>query len=125
MDPTKSVQFICTVNGHPINRIMWYKNGQPLMQLSGRVRVTSSLHKQVLTLSPLSKDDQGMYQCFGTNDWDMAHDNTQLLLGGILGSTTCNVIKLKFTLIMTFQILDPNSSIGLLSKPYNPVHLYL
>lgn len=83
LDPTKSVQFVCTVNGHPINRIMWYKNGQPLMQLNGRVRVTSSLHKQVLMLSPLNKDDQGMYQCFGTNDWDMAHDNTQLLLGDI------------------------------------------
>ncbi|VVC29919.1 Fibronectin type III,Immunoglobulin subtype,Immunoglobulin-like domain,Immunoglobulin-like [Cinara cedri] len=83
LDPTKSVQFVCTVNGHPINRIMWYKNGQPLIQLSGRVRVQSSLHKQELTLSPLSKDDQGMYQCFGTNDWDMAHDNTQLLLGDI------------------------------------------
>lgn len=54
------------------------------MQLNGRVRVTSSLQKQVLTLSPLSKDDQGMYQCFATNDWDMAHDNTQLLLGGML-----------------------------------------
>ena len=53
------------------------------MPLNGNVRVTSSLHKQVLMLSPLNKDDQGMYQCFGTNDWDMAHDNTQLLLGGI------------------------------------------
>lgn len=83
LDPTKSVQFVCTVNGHPINRIMWYKNGQPLVQLSGRVRVQSLLYKQVLTLSPLSKDDQGMYQCFGTNDWDIGHDNTQLLLGGI------------------------------------------
>jgi len=84
LDPTKSVQFVCTVNGHPINRIMWYKNGQPIMQLNGRVRVTSTLHKQVLMLSSLNKDDQGMYQCFGTNDWDMAHDNAQLLLGGML-----------------------------------------
>jgi len=84
LDPTKSVQFVCTVNGHPINRIMWYKNGQPLIQLSGRIRVTTSLHKQMLMLSPLNKDDQGMYQCFATNDWDMAHDNTQLLFGGIL-----------------------------------------
>lgn len=52
------------------------------MHLNGRVRVTSSLNKQVLILSPLNKDDQGMYQCFGINDWDMVHDNTQLLLGG-------------------------------------------
>lgn len=88
-DPTKSVQFVCTVTGHPINRIVWYKNGQPLMQLNGRVRVTSSLHKQVLLmLSSLNKDDQGMYQCFGTNDWDVAHDNAQLLLGGTLRRTT-------------------------------------
>lgn len=84
LDPSKSVQFVCAVNGHPINRIVWYKNGQPLMPLiNGRVRVvTSSPRKQVLTLSSLNKDDQGMYQCFGTNDWDTAHDNTQLLLGG-------------------------------------------
>jgi len=40
------------------------------MQFSDRARVTSELHKQVLISSPLSKDDQGMYQCFGTNDWD-------------------------------------------------------
>lgn len=51
--------------------------------INGRVRVVmSSPRKQVLTLSSLNKDDQGMYQCFGTNDWDTAHDNTQLLLGG-------------------------------------------
>lgn len=84
IDPSKTVQFVCTVNGYPINRIMWYKNGKPLVQINGRVRVTSSLNKQVLVLSPLSKDDQGMYQCFGTNDWEMAHDGTQLLLGGKL-----------------------------------------
>lgn len=78
----KPVQFTCTVNGHPVNRVVWYKNGQPLMQLNGRVRITSSFNKQVLTLSPLNKDDQGMYQCFATNDWDMAHDNAHLLLGG-------------------------------------------
>ncbi|XP_050441202.1 cell adhesion molecule Dscam2 isoform X2 [Adelges cooleyi] len=83
LDPMKSLQFVCTVNGYPINRISWYKNGQPLVQINGRVRVATTANKQVLHLSSLNKDDQGMYQCFGTNDWDTAYDSTQLLLGDI------------------------------------------
>ncbi|XP_050541670.1 cell adhesion molecule Dscam2 isoform X2 [Daktulosphaira vitifoliae] len=82
-DSTKSAQFICTVNGYPINRILWYKNGQPLMHLNGRVRVTSTANKHILILSSLNKDDQGIYQCFGINDWDTAFDNAQILLGDL------------------------------------------
>ncbi|GLG97376.1 Protein sidekick [Gryllus bimaculatus] len=64
--------FSCAAAGHPVAALHWLKDGQP-------VRPTGAAH--VLTLPAVSKDDQGMYQCFVKNEHDMAQGTAELRLG--------------------------------------------
>lgn len=65
--------------GWPTARVSWYKDGRPLAP-DGRVHVLTGPDR--LIVSSLNKEDHGMYQCFVTNDWDMAQATAELHLGG-------------------------------------------
>lgn len=75
----KTMEFTCKASGNPVNKITWYHNGRMLSN-DKRYHISSNADK--LTISPLVKDDFGMYQCFVGNDWFMAQSSAQLLLGG-------------------------------------------
>ncbi|XP_066996259.2 cell adhesion molecule Dscam2 [Anabrus simplex] len=91
-------EFICTATGHPITSISWLKDGQPL---SG---VRAGLSGEVLPLSSISKDDQGMYQCFVKNENDMAQGTAELRLGDTPPQLVYSFIR---------QTIQPGPSISL------------
>ncbi|XP_014256768.1 Down syndrome cell adhesion molecule-like protein Dscam2 [Cimex lectularius] len=77
VDVGKEALLQCTPNGFPVTRVFWFHNGQPLTTDS-KYKVSTN---QLLNISSISKDDQGMYQCFVSNDWDMAQAVAELQLG--------------------------------------------
>jgi hypothetical protein len=79
VDVGKEAVFQCITGGHPVTRVSWYRNSKPIVRDS-RFEMTSSPEK--LTVRPLQKEDHGMYQCFVSNEWDMAQATAELQLGG-------------------------------------------
>nr|CAD7426255.1 unnamed protein product [Timema monikensis] len=68
-------QMTCTTTGHPVTMVLWMKNGQSLSSLRG------GMSGEVFHLASVSREDQGMYQCFVKNEKDMAQGTAELRLG--------------------------------------------
>ena len=77
VDVGRSAQFNCTVNGHPVSSIRWYKDGKPLTSDS---RITMLTAKSLMIVS-VQRQDKGMYQCLVSNDRENAQASAQLSLG--------------------------------------------
>lgn len=69
----------CMISGMPQSQITWLKDGQPL-RTGSRVRLTNKDHVHITSVT---KDDQGMFQCFVKNDVDMAQGVAEISLGEI------------------------------------------
>lgn len=69
----------CMISGTPQSQIWWLKDGQPL-RTGSRVRLLSKDHIRVTSVS---KDDQGMFQCFVKNDIDVAQGMAEISLGEV------------------------------------------
>jgi Down syndrome cell adhesion molecule len=67
------------ISGTPQSQIWWLKDGQPL-RTGSRVR---SLSKDHIRITSVSKDDQGMFQCFVKNDIDVAEGMAEISLGEV------------------------------------------
>lgn len=76
-DVGKDAVLNCVPGGFPVGRVSWLHDGRPL-DASDRVKVT----QERLMVLRVQKEDQGMYQCFVSNDWDMAQAAAELQLGG-------------------------------------------
>lgn len=59
--------------------LRWLKDGQPL-RTGSRVRLLSKDHVRVTSVS---KEDQGMFQCFVKNDIDTAEGIAEISLGEV------------------------------------------
>ncbi|KAL7034690.1 hypothetical protein ACKWTF_008060 [Chironomus riparius] len=79
VDVGKSADLKCMISGMPQANIWWIKDGQPL-RTGSRVRIIS---KDQIHITSISKDDQGMFQCFVKNDVDMAQGVAEISLGEI------------------------------------------
>ncbi|XP_068231386.1 protogenin B-like isoform X1 [Palaemon carinicauda] len=60
----KTVRLRCSVTGHPVPRVTWYKNGLPI-EFKGRI-IEGPSNQLVITSSITS--DTGLYQCLAIND---------------------------------------------------------
>ncbi|XP_073994587.1 Down syndrome cell adhesion molecule 4 isoform X2 [Rhodnius prolixus] len=69
----------CRTGGFPVNRVTWYRDGQPLLTDS-HLRISTNPDR--VTIIRLAKGDNGMYQCFVHNEWDMAQAIAELHLAG-------------------------------------------
>nr|CAD7399479.1 unnamed protein product [Timema cristinae] len=78
VDVGKEAVFQCIPGGHPVTKVVWYRNGKPVVR-DARFEVLSSPEK--LMVRALQKEDHGMYQCFVSNEWDMAQATAELQLG--------------------------------------------
>lgn len=87
VDVGKQAQFQCIPGGSPVARVAWYRDGRPLAS-DGRLQVLTGPER--LVVSPLTKEDHGMYQCFVSNDWDMAQATAELHLGGRRTFVNCS-----------------------------------
>ncbi|XP_063605613.1 protogenin B-like [Penaeus indicus] len=60
----KTARLNCSVTGHPTPRVIWYKNGRPVV-IKGRI--VQSETNQLLFYNSITAD-KGMYQCLAIND---------------------------------------------------------
>jgi Down syndrome cell adhesion molecule len=65
-------------SGSPQDNIWWMKNGKRL-EIGSRIRSISENQIRIT----VSKEDQGMYQCFVSNDNDVAQSSSQVYLDEI------------------------------------------
>jgi len=79
VDSGQTALFNCTVSGHPITSVVWFKNGALLNTRDERITVQSDT---VLEITDIHRQDQGMYQCIVSNEETSSQGTSQLLLGG-------------------------------------------
>ncbi|KAE8752402.1 hypothetical protein FOCC_FOCC000874, partial [Frankliniella occidentalis] len=71
--------FTCSPAGSPVTHVYWTKDGQPP---SARVvPEAGQVGSPVLRIASVSREDQGVYQCFVKNDVDSVHASAELRLG--------------------------------------------
>ncbi|XP_054281240.1 cell adhesion molecule Dscam2-like [Macrosteles quadrilineatus] len=76
--------FHCSKAGSPIKSIAWAKDGQSLQ---------SGNPSDTLKLGMVTKEDQGMYQCFVNNEHDSAQATAELRLGDTPPQITYRFIR--------------------------------
>ncbi|KAK8781524.1 hypothetical protein V5799_017135, partial [Amblyomma americanum] len=59
-------EFNCSVEGQPVHRVTWRKDGAQLLP-DGRIELVA---EDRLRIQTVRREDAGMYQCFATNDRD-------------------------------------------------------
>ncbi|XP_063226995.1 cell adhesion molecule Dscam2 [Bacillus rossius redtenbacheri] len=80
VDVGKEAVFHCVSSGFPVTKVAWFANGRPVPAgRDARFQVTSQPER--LAVRALRKEDHGMYQCFVSNEWDMAQATAELQLG--------------------------------------------
>ncbi|XP_049521428.1 Down syndrome cell adhesion molecule-like protein Dscam2 [Dermacentor silvarum] len=92
--------FNCTVTGHPVRSLSWYKDQRPL-EASARV---SFLATGMLRISTVLREDAGMYQCYVHNEADSAQGSAELRLGDVAPFLTS---------VFDEQTLQPGASVSL------------
>ncbi|XP_064480163.1 cell adhesion molecule Dscam1-like [Ornithodoros turicata] len=88
----------CSVSGHPVQAVMWLRNGHAV---SSRVKM---LTRETLHIPSVLRDDKGMYQCFAINDYDSAQGTAEITLGD-----DPPVLTYKFH----EQTMEPGSAVSL------------
>lgn len=77
VDSGDTATFNCTVQGHPIKVVEWFKDGK-LLADDDRIIYHS---ETLLHIDNVQRKDQGMYQCFISNGEEEVQGTSQLLLG--------------------------------------------
>ncbi|XP_055380718.1 cell adhesion molecule Dscam2 isoform X2 [Condylostylus longicornis] len=78
IDVDKDAQFQCIVTGHPIQNINWVHDGKPILR-DNRIEIFSDPPR--LIIKKIQKEDQGMFQCFVSNEWEQVQSTAELQLG--------------------------------------------
>ena len=66
-----SANITCVITGKPLPNVTWYRNGE-ILHSTGTVTITNttvnnSTLQSNLTITKLTYDDRGTYNCSGTN----------------------------------------------------------
>ncbi|XP_033114431.1 Down syndrome cell adhesion molecule homolog [Anneissia japonica] len=69
--------FNCSVTGHPIDTVIWYKDATLLEGLPGVIIFDNG----TMMVDEMRRGDQGMYQCVAGNKWEFQEATMQLSLG--------------------------------------------
>ncbi|XP_077518318.1 cell adhesion molecule Dscam1-like [Amblyomma americanum] len=72
-------EFNCSVEGQPVHRVTWRKDGAQLLP-DGRIELVA---EDRLRIQTVRREDAGMYQCFATNDRDSCQAAARLRLDDI------------------------------------------
>ncbi|KAG8038992.1 hypothetical protein G9C98_003299 [Cotesia typhae] len=80
IDLGKDGKFQCAVTGQPTPIITWAKDGLPVREGTGRIKIIGN-GGSILHISSVTRDDKGMYQCFAKNDYEMTQATAELRLG--------------------------------------------
>ncbi|XP_022656487.1 Down syndrome cell adhesion molecule-like protein Dscam2 isoform X2 [Varroa jacobsoni] len=80
VDVGRTANMSCRISGQPVHSVVWTKDGQPLSK-SPRFNLLTTDILQVLEISPVHRQDRGMYQCQVANAKDSAQGTAQLIIG--------------------------------------------
>jgi Down syndrome cell adhesion molecule len=78
IDVDKNAEFQCIINGSPVEKVTWLHNGKPLTN-DNRIEIMSDPPR--ILLKKIQKEDQGMYQCIVSNEWEQLQSTAELQLG--------------------------------------------
>lgn len=81
IDVDKDAQFHCVASGYPISEVTWFHNGKKIIA-DNRIEVLFNPPR--LIIRKMQKEDQGMYQCFASNEWEQVGSVAELRLGDAL-----------------------------------------
>ncbi|XP_022236022.1 Down syndrome cell adhesion molecule-like, partial [Limulus polyphemus] len=95
-----SVTLSCEISGYPVHRLEWRHNMRPLSS-NGGIRHSG---ERAIRLRSLTKEDEGVYQCFVSNDVDSGQGSQVLVLKSV---------KPKFLETFREEIVYPSSDISL------------
>uniref|UniRef100_A0A1B0DMD4 Uncharacterized protein n=1 Tax=Phlebotomus papatasi TaxID=29031 RepID=A0A1B0DMD4_PHLPP len=79
VDVDRDAHLQCIVSGFPVQDIVWLHDGKPILR-DNRIEIHSEPPR--IIIKRVQKDDQGMYQCLVTNDWEQIQSTAELKLGG-------------------------------------------
>lgn len=80
VDVSKDAQFQCIISGFPAHEVLWMHNGKPIVRDS-RIEIYTDTPR--IVIKNVQKEDQGMYQCFVSNEWEQIQSTAELQLGGV------------------------------------------
>ncbi|KAG1671035.1 Down syndrome cell adhesion molecule-like protein Dscam2 [Nymphon striatum] len=100
VNSNENVKMTCSVTGYPIDKVKWKFNGRNLDE-SDRFKELSKYSMEIISIK---REDEGMYQCFVSNKWQVVQAAAQLILGD-LGP--------EFVKTFTTKRLQPGPSISL------------
>lgn len=78
VDSGSQIKLQCNINGHPIQNVKWTLNGKPL----GEETESELTSVKILSIPSANRQDEGMYQCFVSNNWEEVQSTAQIILGG-------------------------------------------
>ncbi|XP_044016307.1 Down syndrome cell adhesion molecule-like protein Dscam2 isoform X2 [Aphidius gifuensis] len=103
IDLGKDAKFQCAVTGQPTPLISWAKDGLPVREGTGRMKVLGN-GGSILHISTITRDDKGMFQCFAKNDYEMIQATAELRLGDAAPQLVYKFIE---------QTIQPGPSVSL------------
>lgn len=78
VDVDKNAEFQCIVSGSPVEKVTWLHDGKPLTN-DNRIEISSDPPR--ILIKRIQKEDQGMYQCIVSNEWEQLQSTAELQLG--------------------------------------------
>lgn len=63
----------CSVSGHPIDSINWFKNGQPILFDGHKFKL---LTNKIMAIKSIEAKDDGIYQCLVSNQYEDIQSST-------------------------------------------------
>ncbi|XP_015126574.1 Down syndrome cell adhesion molecule-like protein Dscam2 isoform X1 [Diachasma alloeum] len=103
IDIGKDAKFQCAITGLPTPTISWAKDGLPVREGAGRIKVLGN-GGSTLHISSITRDDKGMFQCFAKNDYEMVQATAELRLGDAAPQLVYKFIE---------QTIQPGPSVSL------------
>ena len=71
----KNVKFICAVNGGPVRKIVWKKDGKSIL-INNRMEQIEN----ILMIKSIKREDKGIYQCFAINEFEASQASAVIIL---------------------------------------------
>uniref|UniRef100_A0AAQ5YM85 Vascular endothelial growth factor receptor 3 n=1 Tax=Amphiprion ocellaris TaxID=80972 RepID=A0AAQ5YM85_AMPOC len=88
---TQSLRMECDVEGRPLPRLSWFKDNQPLHQMSG-IQLQDS--NRTLSIQRVREEDAGLYTCTACNQRGCIHSSAEVRVIGSSDKASVEIVIL-------------------------------
>ncbi|XP_049442052.1 vascular endothelial growth factor receptor 3 isoform X2 [Epinephelus fuscoguttatus] len=88
---TESLRMECDVEGRPLPRLSWFKDNQPLHQMSG-IQLQDS--NRTLSIQRVTEEDAGLYTCTACNQCGCVHSSAAVRVIGSSDKANVEIVIL-------------------------------